>query len=96
MGQTIKKGDCVGREKALVKDIGDGFITFAVRPEIVATGEEKAMLEESKYLRPGKFEVQSQPESGPAPKSVVPVVAPPGSSKNAPVEPPSPPRAEKK
>lgn len=88
MGQTIKKGDCVGREKALVKDIGDGFITFAVRPEITANGEERAMQEESKFLRPGKFEVTSQPTTEEtAPKSSVPVVAPPGAGKSAPVEP---------
>lgn len=81
IGQFIKKGDCVGREKALVKDIGDGFITFAVRPEIAPNGEERAMQEESKYLRPGKFEVTSQPSTDEAPaKSSVPVVAPPGAS----------------
>jgi Tfp pilus assembly protein PilP len=94
MGQTIKKGDCVGREKALVKDIGDGFITFAVRPEITASGQEKALQEESKFLRPGKFEVTSQPSAGEeASKSSVPVVAPPGASRSVPVEPPP---AEKK
>jgi Tfp pilus assembly protein PilP len=81
IGQFVKKGDCVGREKALVKDIGDGFVTFAVRPEIAPNGEERAMTEESKYLRPGKFEVSSQPSTDEAPaKSSVPVVAPPGSS----------------
>ena len=83
IGQTVKKGDCVGREKALVQDIGDGFITFAVRPEIAPNGEERAMTEESKYLRPGKFEVTSQPateESAPA-KPSVPVVAPPAAEK---------------
>jgi Tfp pilus assembly protein PilP len=89
IGQFIKKGDCVGREKALVKDIGDGFITFAVRPEITPTGEERAMQEESKYLRPGKFEVTSQPSmEDTSTRSSVPVVAPPGSSKGAPAEPP--------
>lgn len=89
MGQTIKKGDCVGREKALVKDIGDGFITFAVRPEVTASGQEKAMQEESKFLRPGKFEVTSQPTTGDVPaKSSVQVVAPPGAPRVAPVEPP--------
>ncbi|MDX2091594.1 MAG: pilus assembly protein PilP [Kofleriaceae bacterium] len=94
MGQTIKKGDCVGREKALVKDIGDGFITFAVRPEIAVNGQEKSVQEESKYLRPGKFEVSSQPTtSQEAPKAGVPVVAPPGATRGVPVE--SPP-AEKK
>jgi Tfp pilus assembly protein PilP len=81
IGQFVKKGDCVGREKALVKDIGDGFVTFAVRPEIAPNGEERAMQEESKYLRPGKFEVTSQPSTDEEPaKSSVPVVAPPGSS----------------
>lgn len=88
MGQTVKKGDCVGREKALVKDIGDGFITFAIRPEIAPNGEERAMAEDTKYLRPGKFEVTSQPspdDAEPA-SSSVPVVAPPGASSPTPVE----------
>jgi hypothetical protein len=29
LGFIIKKGDCVGKEKAFVKDIGAGFITFS-------------------------------------------------------------------
>ena len=29
MGYIVKKGDCVGKEKAFVKDIGAGFVTFA-------------------------------------------------------------------
>lgn len=29
-GKVVKKGDCVGREKAFVKDIGAGYITFTV------------------------------------------------------------------
>jgi hypothetical protein len=29
LGYIVKKGDCVGKEKAFVKDIGAGFITFS-------------------------------------------------------------------
>lgn len=31
-GYIIKRGDCVGKEKAVVKDIGLGYITFQVDP----------------------------------------------------------------
>jgi hypothetical protein len=32
-GYIIKRGDCVGKEKAVVKDIGLGYITFQVDPD---------------------------------------------------------------
>src|SRR5262249_53382454 len=28
LGHIIKRGDCVGKEKAVVKDIGAGYVTF--------------------------------------------------------------------
>jgi len=30
VGHIVKRGDCVGKEKAVVKDIGAGYITFAI------------------------------------------------------------------
>lgn len=32
-GYTIRKGDCVGKEKALVKEIGANYITFQLSPD---------------------------------------------------------------
>ena len=31
LGHIIKQGDCVGKEKAVVKDIGTGYVTFVAR-----------------------------------------------------------------
>jgi hypothetical protein len=75
LGHIIKKGDCVGREKAVVKDIGAGFITFQVEPEDVAAGQVKAVEEHSVQLYPNQMPVQSQPTPD-APKTTTPVVAP--------------------
>src|ERR1041385_867934 len=33
LGHIIRRGDCVGKEKALVKDIGPGFVTFVIQPD---------------------------------------------------------------
>ncbi|HEY0192503.1 MAG TPA: hypothetical protein VGC42_15395 [Kofleriaceae bacterium] len=37
LGYIIKRGDCVGKEKAFVKDIGAGYITFVLDPDSVST-----------------------------------------------------------
>jgi Tfp pilus assembly protein PilP len=37
-GHIIKRGDCVGKEKAWVKDIGENFICFEVAQEATAAG----------------------------------------------------------
>lgn len=78
-GHIIRRGDCVGKEKALVKDIGAGFITFVVNPDV----EDKLNRppeERSVQLNPkGLQVVPQQPEAmstGPS----APIVAPPGGS----------------
>jgi len=73
LGHIIKKGDCVGREKAVVKDIGAGFITFQVQPE--EQGGTATVEEHSIQLYPNQMPVQSQPTPD-APKTTTPVVAP--------------------
>ncbi len=75
LGHIIKKGDCVGREKAVVKDIGTGFITFQVQPEDTSTGQPRTLEEHSVQLYPNQMPVQSQPTPD-APKTQAPVVAP--------------------
>jgi len=75
LGHIIKKGDCVGREKAVVKDIGAGFITFQVQPEDTSTGQARTVEEHSVQLYPNQIPVQSQPTPD-APKTSTPVVAP--------------------
>lgn len=75
LGHIIKKGDCVGREKAVVKDIGTGFITFQVQPEDTSTGQPRTLEEHSVQLYPNQAPVQSQPTPD-EPKATTPVVAP--------------------
>ena len=77
LGHIIKKGDCVGREKAVVKDIGAGFITFQVQPEDTSTGQPRNIEEHSVQLYPNQMPVQSQPTPD-VPKTQTPVVAPAG------------------
>ncbi len=79
LGHIIKKGDCVGREKAVVKDIGTGFITFQVQPEDTSTGQVRNIEEHSVQLYPNQMPVQSQPTPD-ASSTQAPVVAPPAAN----------------
>jgi len=98
LGQIIKKNDCVGREKAIVKDIGAGYVTFQVKPdELLPNGQPRPVEEHSVQLYPNQLSIipqprYDQPSSG---NPGAPVVAPPtpGSNPDAPVEAPSPPPA---
>ena len=78
LGYIIKRGDCVGKEKAVVKDIGAGYITFLVDPEVAS---QKTPNEYSVQLHPQQLSINSQPSEQPiVPKSPAPVVPPPSSS----------------
>lgn len=67
MGYIIKRGDCVGKEKAVVKEIGLGFITFAVEPD-----------EYSVQLNPKQLMVTEPELPIAAPRTTIaPVVPPP-------------------
>ena len=74
LGHIIRRNDCVGKEKAVVKDIGTGYVTFVIdSTDGGAVGEEHSVP-----LYPNQTAVSSQPdlpETGSAPG--VPVVAPP-------------------
>ena len=80
VGRVIKRGDCVGKEKALVKDIGTGYITFVVEED---PDTKRPATETSVQLHPGgvEFEVTSQPT--PTATPTAPVVSP----SSAPVNP---------
>jgi Tfp pilus assembly protein PilP len=75
VGRVIKRGDCVGKEKALVKDIGTGYITFVVEED---PDTKRPATETSIQLHPGgvEFEVTSQPT--PTATPTAPVVSPTG------------------
>jgi hypothetical protein len=75
LGHIIRKGDCVGREKALVKDIGAGYITFQVEPDDV--NQARQVQEHSVQLYPNQMPLTSQPRlPDEATKSTTTVVGP--------------------
>ena len=78
-GYILKKNDCVGKEKALVKDIGAGFITFQVE----AAGKTDP-VEHSVQLYPTQVSMTAPDAIDPGAASA-PLVAPPsGSAPQAP------------
>ncbi len=76
LGHIIRRGDCVGKEKAVVKDIGTDYVTFVVSPEEDSRNPTQPPEEYSMQLHPKSLEVSEQPDidtGGPS----APVVAPP-------------------
>jgi len=99
LGYIIKRGDCVGKEKAVVKDIGTGYITFLVDPDPVNLGqrgpEEYSVQLNPKQLTAGDSELPS-PARTATPPAVVPSAAPAGAGSAAAPPLASPPGAPKK
>jgi hypothetical protein len=89
IGHIIRRGDCVGKEKAVVKDIGPGFVTFVVHPA-PEDRSNRQPEERSVLLHPKGLQVapQAQPE---AVTPNAPIVAPPPSGAPAPTAPTVPP-----
>jgi len=93
LGYIIKRGDCVGKEKAVVKDIGAGYITFLVDPDPTNLGqrgpEEYSVQLNPKQLTAGDSElpVPARPATPPA----VPPPAPPPAAGSAAAPPLAPP-----
>ena len=71
-GHVIKRGDCVGKEKAVVKDIGTNYVTFVVEQD----DSKVPQVETSVQLHPGGLD-EGPPTSQPNATSVTPVVPPP-------------------
>lgn len=75
-GHIIRRGDCVGKEKAVVKDIGPGFVTFVIQPD-PEDKTNRVAEERSVQLHPKGLQVA--PEALPeAVAPGAPIVAPPG------------------
>lgn len=78
LGHIIKKGDCVGKEKAWVKDIGAGYVTFTVDKgggdpnDPTREPEEQAV-----QLYPTQVSVSAQIDDPGARTPVAPIVRPP-------------------
>ena len=77
-GQIIKRGDCVGKEKALVKDIGTGYVTFLINPEQPDSTNKRPSEEHSVQLYPNGPETTVDEQPGFVPPSQIgPTIAPP-------------------
>jgi Tfp pilus assembly protein PilP len=78
LGYIIKRGDCVGKEKAYVKDIGTGYITFVLEPDATATSL-RSPEEYSVQLNPKQLAASDPELPTPAPRTVItPAVTPRG------------------
>ncbi|NVB85498.1 MAG: hypothetical protein HOV81_44450 [Kofleriaceae bacterium] len=85
VGQIIKRGDCVGKEKAVVKDIGTGFITFVVAYDADGATPNRQPQERTVQLNPKGLVLGPQPDLDSQQPSA-PIVAP--GSAAAPAAPP--------
>jgi Tfp pilus assembly protein PilP len=75
-GHIIKRGDCVGKEKAVVKDIGTGYITFEVDADASAGGA-RAPEEHSVQLHPTLMDVSAPPSDETLPRTTITPSVPP-------------------
>lgn len=90
-GHIIKRGDCVGKEKAVVKDIGAGYVTFVVEED---PDTKRPAIETSVQLHPNALELEDT-ERQPAPQTTAPVPAGPARpSQFAPAAPGQPERIQ--
>ncbi len=83
LGHVIKRGDCVGKEKAVVKDIGTGYVTFLLEPDEAPAGTKPSSEEHSVQLYPNQMPIpagMNDTPSGTPATTVTPVVPPPPSA----------------
>jgi Pilus assembly protein, PilP len=78
LGHIVTRGDCVGKEKARVKEIGAGYVTLEVMPDVVPEGAPRVPEERSIPLYPEELPMSRDLEDGEAPPALpAPVVLPP-------------------
>jgi hypothetical protein len=85
LGYIIKRGDCVGKEKAVVKDIGLGYITFQLDPDEVSIQLNPKQLTMNEPELP--FPTPATPGAAAAPPTTISPVAP--GAPGAPAAPPT-------
>lgn len=77
LGYIIKRGDCVGKEKAVVTDIGTGYITFQIDPDPLSASQ-RPPTEYSVQLNPKQLAANDPGESQSLPRTTLtPLVPPP-------------------
>ncbi|MBV8759040.1 MAG: pilus assembly protein PilP [Deltaproteobacteria bacterium] len=92
LGHIVKRNDCVGKEKAIAKDIGTGYVTFVVAPENDGRVQRPA-VEKSVQLYPNGLQ-PAMPTSQPPPADqapTTPVIAPPSAKTTTAPPPPAAP-----
>jgi Tfp pilus assembly protein PilP len=103
VGRIVHKGDCLGREKARVKDIGPGFVTLEIIPEQVPNQPVRPNEERSIPLYPDELKLsdfENNGEGDPPPSTVAPQMPSGGGAPPGPVMPddqpiaPTPPSSE--
>ncbi|MEO7730185.1 MAG: hypothetical protein ABIY55_04375, partial [Kofleriaceae bacterium] len=77
LGYIIKRGDCVGKEKAVVTDIGTGYITFQIDADPMSTSQ-RPPTEYSVQLNPKQLAANDPNEAQQLPRTTItPLVPPP-------------------
>lgn len=85
LGHIVHRGDCVGKEKAVVKDIGPGFVTFSIAADEDDKNPNRGPTERSFQLHPTGLQVAPRDMDNGGYTPSAPVVAP---SKSSPPPPP--------
>jgi Tfp pilus assembly protein PilP len=89
-GQIVTRGDCLGKEKARVKEIGAGYMTLEVMPEVGIAGASQVVQERSIPLYPEELPMTSRTlDDGDTGGTTITPVLPPSSSPPPVVMPPS-------
>ena len=71
LGWVVRRNDCLGKEKARVKDIGAGFVTLDVAVE--ATASQNPAQERSIQLYPEDLQLEDEPpQDGTSPDGMMP------------------------
>jgi Tfp pilus assembly protein PilP len=75
LGHIVRRGDCVGKEKAVVKDIGTGYVTFVVEED---ADLKRPAQELSVQLHPVNLDTEAGPQSQPSSttSTTTPIVTP--------------------
>lgn len=77
-GQIVTRGDCIGKEKARVKEIGAGYVTLELKPDGLTPGTTQVAQERSIQLYPDELALGRDTEDSTViPQVVMPPQAPP-------------------
>jgi hypothetical protein len=89
LGHSIERADCVGKEKALVQDIGTGYVHFQINPEQADRGPQRPVEDYSVELHQNEdLMLGSQPSLSSVPTSTTPALPAVAPAVLAPVVPP--------